>query len=79
MSFLRSLLKWAIYKQKWPFGGHFENLRNSYYIDRVQMLRDNALKFDRDHASTIPNKPIQNWLYMSKLLGAILKILVTLM
>ena len=37
------------------------------------MLRDNALKFYRDQAYDIHQKPIENWQYMS-LLVAILKI-----
>ena len=39
------------------------------------MLQENALKFDRDHAYIIPQKPIENGQYMNKngLLAVILK------
>ena len=41
------------------------------------MLRDNALKFYRDQAYNIPQKPIENGQYMNKngLSAAILEIL----
>ena len=44
----------------------FENSRNSYYIDRGHMLRDNALKFYRGQAYDIPQKPIENGQYMNQ-------------
>ena len=31
------------------------------------MLRDNALKFDSDHAYIIPHKPIKKGQYMNKM------------
>ena len=58
------------------FWRHFENWRKSYYIDRGLMLRDNALKFYRDQAYGIHQKPIENGQYMNNngFLAAILKI-----
>ena len=49
---------------------------NYTYIDRGNMLRDNALKFYRDQVYDIPQKPIENGQYINKngLLAAILKI-----
>ena len=50
---------------------------NYTYIDRGHMLRDNTLKFYRDQAYDIPQKPIANGQYINNigLLAAILKIL----
>ena len=49
---------------------------NYTYIDRGHMLQDNALKFDRDQAYDIPQKPIENGKYINNngLMAAILKI-----
>ena len=38
---------------------------NYTYIDRGYTLRDNALKFYRDQAYDIPQKPIENGQYMN--------------
>ena len=47
-------------------------------IDRGHMFRDNALKFYRDQAYEIPQKPIGQYMNNNGLLAAILKIRVIL-